>query len=180
MIKTKPILLLLFMVFLWIRCVSPGMNNAYKSHEREHQKYESILRKTESENRTISAKNMLSHLRMFLGVPYRAGGTNLRGVDCSGFVQTIFLQAAKIELPHNAAEMFVTTSPISDKQIQFGDLLFFENYKDQGISHVGIYLSGAKFIHSSISNGVIISSLAEKYYKQRFKGVRRVANFHLK
>jgi cell wall-associated NlpC family hydrolase len=62
--------------------------------------------------------------------------------------------------------------PISDGRT--GDLVFF-NIGARKLSHVGIYLGQDEFIHVSISDGVIISSLSEDYYKNHFTGLRRIS-----
>ena len=53
-----------------------------------------------------------------------------------------------------------------------GDVVFFLNSKGN-VGHVGIYLRDDLFVHSSTSNGVIISSLENSYWKKHFyKGGR--------
>ena len=47
-----------------------------------------------------------------------------------------------------------------------GDLVFFSSRKSRRkVAHVGIYLKDGKFVHASTSQGVIVSSLNEPYYR---------------
>ncbi|WP_286076278.1 C40 family peptidase, partial [Parabacteroides goldsteinii] len=50
--------------------------------------------------------------------------------------------------------------------LQEGDLVFFKTGggKKKTPNHVGIYLKNGKFIHTSTSRGVMVSSLSEPYY----------------
>lgn len=109
----------------------------------------------------------------YMGVPYRWGGTTVRGMDCSGLVYTVYQDAVDLKLPRMAREMFRGGKYISRRQLQFGDLVFFENMGNSGVSHVGIYLGSEKFVHASTKAGVIISNLNDKYYRERYVGARR-------
>jgi cell wall-associated NlpC family hydrolase len=108
----------------------------------------------------------------FLGTPYSFGGTSERGIDCSGFVMRVF-SLHGIKLPRTADVQFNVGAPVKKGQEQAGDLVFFETYC-AGPSHVGIYLGEGNFIHASSSRGVTISSLADKYYRARYLGAKRV------
>jgi cell wall-associated NlpC family hydrolase len=105
------------------------------------------------------------------GIPYVFGGTSRQGFDCSGFTQYVFA-GSHISLPRTSFEQFSRGTSVSREQLQQGDLVFFSTYQS-GASHVGIYLSGGKFIHASV-NGVKISSLNENYYNSHYAGARRV------
>ncbi len=109
----------------------------------------------------------------WLGTRYRFGGMSYEGIDCSGFVLQILNEVYGVqEFPRNSAEMFRVTDPVNKDELQEGDLVFFRT-RGRGISHVGIYIGEGKFVHSSTSSGVIISSLSESYYVSRFyKGGR--------
>lgn len=96
------------------------------------------------------------------------------GIDCSGFVRNVFKEAYNTNLNVCAADMYTKYSkPISRKQLRQGDLVFF-NINGEEISHVGIYLQDNKFIHTSYSSGVRVSSLDSKYYSQRFYAAGRI------
>lgn len=162
-------------------CTLPRFDRRQSLYTKQfdHIRWEKILRETELKNKTLAAKTLMSHIRMFLGTRYRNGGTSITGVDCSGFVMAVYKKAININLPHNAAMMYEQTIPILAEDLKFGDLLFFENNKGKGISHVAIYLTDTKFVHASIYSGVTISDLKKDYYRHRFKGVRRVGDLNL-
>jgi cell wall-associated NlpC family hydrolase len=105
------------------------------------------------------------------GTPYKYGGSSRYGIDCSAFVQAVFLSAFGTTLPRTAREQYNATHHISRTQLQEGDLLFFNT--QGGISHVGIYLQNNKFVHASVS-GVAISDMFEPYYVRHFVAAGRV------
>ncbi len=109
-----------------------------------------------------------------LGIPYRLGGETPRGMDCSGFVKYIFQKTLDITLPRKVSALKIFGNHKDRKNLQFGDLVFFNNIESPNISHVGIYLDSNQFAHASLSKGVIISSLDESYYNKRYAGARRV------
>ena len=107
----------------------------------------------------------------FQGAPYVWGGMSPNVVDCSGFVQEVFLLSGHT-LPRLAHQQFQQTSPID--QPQPGDLVFFTTYLP-GPSHVGISLGGQDFLHASSSRGVIRASLDDNYFKSRYLGAHRLS-----
>jgi LysM repeat protein len=114
-----------------------------------------------------------------LGAPYRSGGTSANnGFDCSGLVCTTF-EKADVKLPRSSHEMATVGIKIHKSKAQKGDLIFFKT-RGSRISHVGLITeiteNDIKFIHSSTSSGVIISSVNEEYYKKRFVQINRVLN----
>lgn len=108
----------------------------------------------------------------WLGVPYQYGGKDESGIDCSGFVSMLFKGMSDKTLGCSASDMYSNLDHIKRNKLKEGDLVFFKIKKNR-ISHVGLYLGNNKFVHASVSNGVIISDLDEPYYKKYFaKGGR--------
>lgn len=108
----------------------------------------------------------------WIGTPYKYGGNDKNGVDCSAFVGHIYRMVYGQQLHRVANDIQKDTRPLSRSQLQEGDIVFFTNSKGK-VSHVGIYLKNGLFAHASTSRGVIISRLDEGYWKQHFhKGGR--------
>ena len=119
------------------------------------------------------ASNLTRNAMKFLGVPYVFGGTSAYGFDCSGYVQHVFAMLG-FRLPRTADAQFAAAHRILGS-MRPGDLVFFQTY-ERGASHVGIYLGHDRFIHSSSSHGVVVSSLQDRYWSARYLGAKRVVN----
>jgi cell wall-associated NlpC family hydrolase len=122
-------------------------------------------------SRTSSlAASLTRNAMRFIGTPYVFGGTSSSGFDCSGYTQHVFAMLG-IALPRTADAQFYAGRPTRGGNTA-GDLVFFQTYLP-GPSHVGIYIGGGRFIHSS-SHGVRISALSESYWASRYLGAKRV------
>ena len=109
----------------------------------------------------------------YRGVPYRNGGSDPTGFDCSGFVQWVFAQHG-LRLPREVRDQYQFGSTIDRDAVRPGDLVFFETVS-RGASHVGIALGGNEFVHAPSSRGVVrVESFTIDYWKQRYVGARRV------
>jgi len=110
-------------------------------------------------------------VKTFLGVPYKLGGSTLKGIDCSAFVRKIY-EIFNIELPRTTREQFSIGKKIGKEQLEEGDLVFFRRRGNS--SHVGIYIGDNQFVHaSSYNRQVKIDYLDAPYYSKRFlRGVR--------
>jgi cell wall-associated NlpC family hydrolase len=119
------------------------------------------------------AKKLVSEANSHVGEPYKYGGTTTRGWDCSGFVRTMYLRALGASLPRTAREMYERCQAIPFVYRREGDLIFFQ-INSQKPSHVGILIKNNKFIHVSISEGVIVSSIEDGYYRKYLLGIKRL------
>jgi cell wall-associated NlpC family hydrolase len=107
------------------------------------------------------------------GIPYRNGGVDPEGFDCSGFTQYVFGRVG-VQLPRNVRDQFGVGQTIRTDQLAPGDLLFFST-TEPGPSHVGIALGSDEFIHAPSSTGVVrIERLSVTYWSRRFLGGHRV------
>lgn len=129
-----------------------------------------ILLNTEVE--LLQDNTLLEHVDEWYGTRYRYGGTSKSGIDCSAFVQAIYLSAFAVSLPRTARDQYRSSRIISATEVKTGDLVFFNT--TGGISHVGIYLQNNKFVHASTSQGVTVSDMFDAYYLKRFIGIGRV------
>lgn len=107
------------------------------------------------------------------GTPYRNGGADPSGFDCSGFVQYVFAQHGVI-VPRQVIDQFRTGKDVTPAQLQPGDLVFFTTVAP-GASHVGIALGGDEFVHAPSSTGEVrVEHMNAAYWSTRFVGARRV------
>ncbi len=129
---------------------------------------------------TDRAGQLALNAMSLIGIHYRRGGTSPEhGLDCSGLVRYVFRQSEGTELPRTSAEISKLGEPVERKDLQPGDLVFFNTLR-RTFSHVGIYLGNNQFIHAPSSGGrVRIESMDLSYWKARFKGARRISDTEL-
>ena len=106
------------------------------------------------------ADKVVAFAKQFVGTPYVPGGEDLnKGVDCSGFTQSVFKQFG-INLPRSSYRQSLVGQEVDVKNLQPGDLLFFKTDDYAPVTHVAIYIGDGKIVHaSSRKTGVIISKL---------------------
>lgn len=175
--------------------INPDVQKAvstYESRSKEISKSDPV--KPASKSKTIINENedkdlifpafnnylgmqMINNAMGFLGVRYHGGGTTTSGMDCSGMVTAVFNIFEK-KLPRSSNEMAKVGQKVDKDNVQIGDLIFFKTNGRSVINHVGMVVEKLgdeiKFIHSSTSKGVIISSTKEPYYKRSFAQINRV------
>jgi cell wall-associated NlpC family hydrolase len=112
--------------------------------------------------------SVVSIALQYLGVPYVWGGASPSGFDCSGLTMYAYAKVG-VYLPHNAAMQYGMGTPVARSQLAPGDLVFFN-----GLSHVGMYIGGGRFVHAPHTGDVVkISSLSEYWYAATYVGARR-------
>lgn len=112
---------------------------------------------------------LMAEAESWLGVPYKYGGNDRGGVDCSGLVLQVYLRALDIPLPRNSKAQWEYCKPIKVSDLRPGDLVFFATGKDRNrVSHVGIYVGDNQMIHSSTRQGVVMADITSPYFTLTF------------
>src|SRR5688500_4479889 len=112
------------------------------------------------------------------GIPYRNGGSDPGGFDCSGFVWYVFGQH-RILMPRTVTEQAQTGNPVDPPTLQAGDLVFFDTsstgFGRRQATHVGISIGGEEFVHAPSTTGEVrVERLGSSYWSARFLEARRV------
>jgi cell wall-associated NlpC family hydrolase len=120
-----------------------------------------------------AAAPLLTTALAYRGVPYRNGGSDPSGFDCSGFVQWVFAQQGKA-MPREVKDQFGVGKKIDRDDVKPGDLVFFHT-EGNGASHVGIALGGDEFVHAPSTRGVVrVEKYTIEYWDKRYVGARRI------
>ncbi len=129
------------------------------------------------ENSSYLVEQLINSAATKIGTRYKSGGVTDEGFDCSGLMYNIF-NLYQMKLPHSSFEQSKLGFIVERENIQKGDLIFFRTNGRNQINHVGMVVEiledEIKFIHSSTSSGVIISSTKEPYYQKSFAQANRV------
>ena len=116
---------------------------------------------------------MVTTALMLRGTPYRNGGSDPSGFDCSGFMQWVYARAG-ITLPRDVKEQYGTGKKVDRREIKPGDLVFFTTVSP-GASHVGLAIGGDQFVHAPSSRGIVrVERFTSEYWSHRFVGARRI------
>lgn len=107
------------------------------------------------------------------GVPYRSGGSDPSGFDCSGLIWYVFAQHG-LALPRTVEDQYGVGEKVSPDSLEPGDLVFFRT-DGRSVSHVGMSIGGDEFVHAPNTRGEVrVERLGSGYWKSRFAGARRV------
>ena len=187
-------LILLMLSLLFFSCKSTKPLKVEKSHSvltankvndsiaaintNDFEEEEPIAESDVSSESSNKAFNIIDFAKQFEGVKYKFGGTTKKGMDCSGLVHETF-KAFDISLPRISRDMAKEGVKVFIDDVKEGDLLFFKTSKKRNIiSHVGLVVTALpgniEFIHSTTNQGVIVSSLAERYWYYSFAEARRI------
>lgn len=151
-----------------------------KQHVEKHQSgkstdkglLEEYARLLEVGHQALKNEELYFFVDRWQGVPYRYGGEDRNGVDCSGFAGKLYSEVYGRQIPRTTSQLAQATKKVPQASLREGDLVFF-NIQGKKDSHVGVYLQNHRFVHASTSKGVVISDLRNPYYRQHFsKGGR--------
>ena len=178
-------LLLLLLAFLLSNCIVKKKTSYGKSRSITVEASEEPTTVEEAsepevvvDRKHTKADAIINTALTYSGVKYKYGGTNRKGMDCSGLLFVSFNQN-EISLPRVSHDMAGEGKRIRLAKVKKGDLLFFKtSRKGKRINHVGLVVSvekdEIKFIHSTSSRGVIVSSLREGFWNHSFVKATRV------
>ncbi len=129
--------------------------------------------KTQHSKKKISVKHKLeAHYKKYKAVPYKYGGTSIKGFDCSGFVQFTYKHLFKRNLPRTTGLMLKEGISVSKRKLQIGDLVLFRTSKRY--RHVGIFMGENQFMHVSTKKGLMKSNLDNPYWLKHYLTSRRI------
>lgn len=128
------------------------------------ERYASMMHVLPSHISNIELYHFIDH---WYSAPYKWGGNETTGVDCSGFVCALYRDVYQKKLARNSEQIYLTNCierPFQD--LHEGDLLFFIVDGDR-INHVGLYLQNDFFVHATSSRGVVIDRLSDSYWSKK-------------
>jgi cell wall-associated NlpC family hydrolase len=112
-------------------------------------------------------KKLIHFVDSWYGAPYKWGGAEKTGVDCSHLVCRVYKDVYNKKVTGTAVDLQKMSSSVKESKLKEGDLVFFK-IESEKISHVGLYIANNRFVHASVKKGVMINSLEDKYYKKYF------------
>lgn len=119
----------------------------------------------------VSGASLLAEAKKYIGTPYVYGGYSPDGFDCSGLIYYVLTKLGQTP-PRTAADQYSLGYSVSRDKLQPGDLVFFNT--SGGISHVGIYAGGGKFLHAPNSGESVCYSKLSGYWSSHYYGARRI------
>lgn len=151
---------------LFIVLVMSGCGSVQRVLESEHSE------EMDHQRNSLLAQTLRNEVALWIGTPHVLGRADSSGVDCSGLVQLIYADALSVHTPRTTSQLIEEGRRVRKAHLQAGDLVFFKPGKKT--DHVGIFLDRNEFAHASSSRGVMISSLDNPYWKDVYRGARRL------
>jgi len=116
---------------------------------------------------SIQNGRLYAFIDQWMGTPYRFGGLDHDGIDCSGLSFLLQQQVYGINIPRTTGQQVQIIKRKYEEELQEGDLLFFD-YDGKKFSHVGVYLQNGYYVHASSTKGVTITKLHDPYTYKYF------------
>lgn len=112
----------------------------------------------------------------YLGVPYELGTERMPDFfDCSSFVQHVLNEVYDVYLPRTSTDQWEVGEPVEKEDLQPGDVVFFSDTYQPGISHNGIYVGNGQIIHANGQAGEVSVGYLDhnSYYSPKYTGAKR-------
>jgi probable lipoprotein NlpC len=130
------------------------------------EKYSEIMGVKE---RDIQNGRLYAFIEQWTGTPYKFGGQNKDGIDCSGLTQLLQQEVYGIKVPRMTSQQISVIKRKYEDELKEGDLVFFD-FDGKQFSHVGVYLQNGWFVHASTRKGVMVARLRDngiyKYFSR--------------
>ena len=143
---------------------------------RSGERREKDKRKSKKNQRTSgNGRAVVRVAKKYKGAKYEWGGASPKGFDCSGFTWYVYQKATGLDISRGVKAQWKRGRSVKKSKWKPGDVVFFKNTFEKGLSHNGIYIGGDEFIHAENERtGVVISSLKSDYYSRHYAGARRL------
>jgi len=166
---------LLYIIIIGLTIASCSTKRHINKHNTSKHKTKVITEKvkTGKQKKKTSRKYKLeSQYSKYKGVPYKYGGSSIKGFDCSGFVQFTYKSLFKIDLPRTTGLMLKEGVAVSKRKLEIGDLVLFRT--SRRYRHVGIFMGDNLFMHVSTKKGLMKSNLNNPYWMKHYITSRRI------
>jgi len=144
--------------------IATGNSSYQKPKSNITNKYASIMQVNKSD---IRNGKLYQFINDWEGVKYRMGGLDKNGIDCSGFVYTLYKDVYNKIIPRNTSAIVKIIKRKYEDELVEGDLVFFD-YDGKKFSHVGVYLQNGYYVHASTRKGVLVMKLKDPFTYKYF------------
>ena len=113
----------------------------------------------------LKSKDLYRFITDWTGAPYKLGGMDKKGIDCSGFALILERDIYGLTLPRRSKDQAETIRKKDKNNLKEGDLVFFA-FGGNEVDHVGVYLNNDFFVHASTTRGVVVDDLNLPIYQR--------------